>query len=384
MHSQEVIVSSDAVRSNILEETARYIQHMQEQFNRINERLSGKAYYTIQEIVSLLCPIRYNKDSIVEYAHRLSLQLAASGRERTARAYRSSMDKLLIFTGKRDIRFADITPSLIRVFEDHLKASGKSPNTISFYMRNLRAIFNKAVGDELVSGYKMPFKGVFTGFHKTAKRALDASQMNCLLKLPYHQYLAQGTFPSSFREEKLYTAWRYFTFCFHARGMCFVDMAYLRKDNIRDGVIQYYRKKTGGLIEVKLTPFLQSILESFSREVNGSPYLFPVIKVIDQKERVQYETGLRIQNRQLKQLANKAGINMTLSTHVSRHSWASIAKKENLPLWVISEGLGHTNEKTTYTYLASLERSRLDMANEIIYAAIRSRDSPAMNVKNKL
>ncbi|MDH6311138.1 integrase [Dysgonomonas sp. PFB1-18] len=382
-HSQSVTGSSDVARLQILEDTSRYILHTRELFGQISQRFSDRAYYSIQEIASQLCPVRYNKDSLVDYARRLSVQLSSSGRERTARAYRSSMNKLLGFIGKRDIRFADITPSLILAFEDYLKASGKSPNTISFYMRNLRAVFNRAVEENLVSGHKMPFTGVFTGFHKTAKRALDTCQMKNLLELPYHCYLTRGTSPCNLQEEKMYTAWRYFTFCFHARGMCFVDMAYLRKDNIRDGVIHYYRKKTGGLIEVKLTPFLRSILDSFRREVIDSPYLFPVITTED-KDRLQYETGLRTQNRRLKELAHKAGISTKLSTHVSRHSWASIAKSENLPLWVISEGLGHTNEKTTYTYLASLERSRLDMANEMIYAAVRSRASPAINVKKTI
>ncbi|NDV95289.1 hypothetical protein D0T84_10195 [Dysgonomonas sp. 521] len=381
---QSVTGSSDAARLQVLEDTSLYIRQTQELFGQINEKLSGQAYYTIQEIASLLCPPRYNKDSLVDYARRLSLQLAASGRERTARAYRSSMKRLLGFIGKRDIRFADITPVLIKAFEDHLKVSGKTPNTISFYMRNLRAIFNKAVEEKLVSGHKKPFSGVFTGFHKTAKRALDTTQMKNLLELPYYRYLAQGISPSTSQEAKLYTAWRYFTFCFHARGMCFVDMAYLRKDNIRDGVIRYYRKKTGSLIEVKLTPFLRSILDSFRSEVSSSPYSFPVIKTSGSGDRLQYETGLRAQNRRLKELAHRAGITMKLSTHVSRHSWASIAKSENLPLWVISEGLGHSNEKTTYTYLASLERSRLDMANEMIYAAVRSRASPVLNVKKMM
>lgn len=57
---------------------------------------------------------------------------------------------------------------------------------------------------------------------------------------------------------------------------------------------------------------------------------------------------------------------LRLITYLARHSWATMAKRENLPLWVISEGLGHSNEKTTYTYLASFERSVLDLAGERI------------------
>jgi integrase len=373
---QEVITGGDDSRSGALEEASGYILRTRERFNQLAGEFSSRAFYTVNEIFEFLCPPRYSKDSLVEYAHRISKQLASPGRERTARAYTSAVKKLLGFTRTQDIRFRDITPALVQAYEESLKKSGKSLNTISFYMRNLRSLCYKAQDEGLVLYRVNPFKGVFTGFHKTTKRALDTGQMQRLQQLPYSRLLEQCKEPLDQAGQKLYTAWRYFIFCFHARGMCFVDMAYLRKDNIRAGVIHYYRKKTGGLIEVKITPVMQSILDSFSNDVINSPYLFPVITDTGKKERLQYETGLRLQNLRLKELARRAGITSPLTTHVSRHSWASIAKGENLPLWVISEGLGHNSEKTTYTYLAQLERSRLDIANELICAAISGRASP--------
>ncbi len=367
---QEVIINRDNPRLDILEEAAGYIYRMRERFNLVAVEFSTRVFYTAEEVLHELCPPQRGKDSLVEYAHRMSKQLSPSGHERTARAYTSAVNKLLKFTKTQDIGFRDITPTLIQAFEDSLKAKGKSLNTISFYMRNLRTLCYKAQDKGLVRYRENPFKGVYTGFHKTIKRALNTTQMSRLQNLPYNRYLEQGKYSRDESEQKLYTAWRYFIFCFHARGMCFVDMAYLCKDNIQGNIIRYYRKKTGGLIEVKITCVMQSILNSFSDDVRASPYLFPVITDPGKKERLQYETGLRQQNLRLKELARKAGITINLSTHVSRHSWASIAKGENLPLWVISEGLGHNNEKTTYTYLASLERSRLDVANELICAAI--------------
>ncbi len=374
--SQEVIIDGNTPHRDTLDETAQYIHRMRERFERINAEFSSRIFYTVDDFFDQLCPPRRSRDSLVEYTHQISKQLISSGRERTARAYLSAMNKLLGFVRGKDIRFTDITPSLVKAFEESLKASGKSLNTISFYMRNLRSIHNRAIEEGLTSEGRNPFKGVFTGFHKTPKRALDTSQMRRLQELPYSSLLKQNKVPGSTEELRLYTAWRYFIFCFHARGRCFVDLAYLRKDNIRGGVIRYYRKKTGGLIEVKITPAIQSILDSFSGDVKNSPYLFPIITIIGKRERLQYETGLRTQNQRLKELARRAGIHINLSTHVSRHSWASIAKGENLPLWVISEGLGHASEKTTYTYLAQLERSRLDMANDMICAAVSGRASP--------
>ncbi|NDV97660.1 hypothetical protein D0T84_22665, partial [Dysgonomonas sp. 521] len=122
--------------------------------------------------------------------------------------------------------------------------------------------------------------------------------------------------------------------------MSFIDLAYLRKDNIGKGVISYYRKKTGQPIEVKLTDEMKDIIDSFSKETRYSPYLFPIIRDKDKDRRLQYETALRSYNRDLKDLARLSGVNQPVSSHVARHSWATIAKYERLPLSLISEGLG--------------------------------------------
>lgn len=152
--------------------------------------------------------------------------------------------------------------------------------------------------------------------------------------------------------------------------MSFVDMAYLQKDNIRSGVLRYYRRKTGQLIEIKVTKAMKQIIGSFSKQMRGTDYLFPVILDLNKSAHKQYESGMRMQNMRLKKLASMAGLTKHVSTHVARHSWATTAKQQNLPVWVISEGLGHSSEKMTYTYLAMFEQSVLDAANERIATAV--------------
>ncbi|NDV95412.1 hypothetical protein D0T84_10865 [Dysgonomonas sp. 521] len=348
-----------------------YMQQVRETFGRITD--SGGMYNCDTE--SIIRYFRYDSSKLSDYGLHLAGELETTGQARTARAYRSAIKRLSRFMGKKAIPFTDATPALMESFERRLKEEGLSPNTISFYMRNLRAIYHKALEEGLIEeGRKNPFKHVFTGFHKTRKRGLDATQMQQFHNLEYSRWLEQGYVPASPRLAALYKSWRLFTFCFHARGMCFVDMAYLRTENISGGLIRYYRKKTGGLIEVKVTPVMQKLIDSFAGEMAGSPYVFPAITLADKNERLQYETALSSQNRHLKQLAKQAGIDVPLSTHVSRHSWASIAKSNDIPLWVISEGLGHSSEKVTYTYLASLERSRLDKANEAVCALVYGRN----------
>jgi integrase len=301
----------------------------------------------------------------------LAKDLIRSGQERTAEAYRTVSRGLIRFNKGKDIPLKHINANLIKNFERDMKAKGKSLNTISYYMRNLRAIYNKAIRDKQIEAKAVnPFSDVFTGFKKTRKRALSLDELKQLDRLDFLRLTrdkSQGIIPDAC----LSKAWRIFFFCFYARGMNFVDMAYLRKENIRGGVISYYRKKTGQLIEIKLTPVLQELIDSFSRDVKFSPYVFPVITDPDKPARRQYQSALRLQNIYLKKLCKLAGVKSKVTTHVTRHSWATIAKEENLPIWVISEGLGHSNEKMTYTYLASFDRSVLDQASEIVNEALQ-------------
>jgi integrase len=161
-----------------------------------------------------------------------------------------------------------------------------------------------------------------------------------------------------------------FLFCYHARGMSFVDAAHLRKSDMAGGRIRYRRSKTGRPIEVNVLPVMKRIIDWFAPRVTGSRYLFPVLDESRGNLDRQYESGLRLQNLRLKRIAARLGIAKRLSTHSARHSWATMAKSTGVPLAVISEGLGHSNQRTTEIYLASLDRSILDRAARVVSEAI--------------
>jgi len=356
-------------RESYLHQVEDYLYQSKLLFEQTICSLEKKGTYELDEIV---CNFQfYAADiSLYSFVKQLSGELIRLGQERTARAYRTAACGLIEFNNGNDMPLSHINGFLIKNYERILKEKGKTLNTISFYMRNLRAIYNKAIRKGYIeSKHENPFTEVYTGTDKTRKRALSVEEIQRLHNLEFSNLLNKEK-PVKIENSGLYKAWRLFFFCFHTRGMSFVDMAYLRKDNIHGDLIRYYRKKTGQLLEIKITPRLQQLIDSFAKDVSNSPYLFPIIRDNSRSKRLYYESGLRQQNKYLKTLAAKAGITSTLSTHVSRHSWATMAKKENLPIWVISESLGHCNEKTTYTYLASLDRSALDRANEIVSATI--------------
>ncbi len=155
---------------------------------------------------------------------------------------------------------------------------------------------------------------------------------------------------------------------FMLRGMSFIDMSYLRKTDLAHGYISYRRRKTGQLLIIRWTREMQQILDKYPE--NDSEYLLPIIRTSGVNERNVYRNvGYNI-NHNLKRIARMVGITIPLTLYVARHSWASIAKSQGVPLAVISEGMGHENEMTTRIYLASLETSAVDEANSLILSSL--------------
>ena len=158
-----------------------------------------------------------------------------------------------------------------------------------------------------------------------------------------------------------------FLFSFYTRGMFFVDMAYLRKIDLQNWILTYRRRKTGQQLTIKWEKCMEEIICKYPS--NKTDYLLPIIKV-QGNERKQYDNALHLVNYRLKDLSKILKLQRTLTLYVARHSWASAAKAKNIPLSVISEGMGHESEKTTQIYLSSLETSVVDKANKVILESL--------------
>ncbi len=156
---------------------------------------------------------------------------------------------------------------------------------------------------------------------------------------------------------------------FYLRGMSFIDMAFLKKSDLRNGSVTYRRHKTGQLLVIAWTDEMQLILDKYPE--NGSDYLLPIIRKRGTVELYAYRNAGYNINRSLKKVAERAGIDVHLTLYVARHSWASAAKAKGIPLSVISEGLGHDSEATTQIYLASLDTSLVDNANSLILESLK-------------
>ncbi len=274
------------------------------------------------------------------------------GRVRTAETYRSSLNSFMRFRKGADLPFYMLDSDLIKAYETWLIRSGVCPNTSSFYLRNLRAVFNRGI-EKGFSVHDNPFRHVYTGVDKTRKRAIPMEDIRQLMNMDFNRLPAQ-----EFARDM-------FLFSFYTRGMSFVDMAFLRKEDLKDGDLVYKRRKTGQQLVVKWESCMQHIVDKYVME--GSPYLLPVINVNSaEDEREQYLRTAHNINRNLKKIGQEMRLRFPLTMYVARHSWASIARDKQIPVSVISQCMGHESEKTTRIYLASLSTDVIDHANRSV------------------
>lgn len=367
-----VFPSCISERSGYLRSLDARISSCSARLHEIIHLLENKGAYSVSDVLEHYFSSG-DDNRLLGYAGLLSSELRRNGQQRTARAYMTVCRGLVNFNDGLDICLSEIDSSLVKRFENFLKENGKQPNTVSYYMRNLRVIYNRAIeSGRIVDMGAKPFADVFTGVEETRRRALTASEVNRLKNIDFPRLL-RFYGPGSAEYAcicNLYFSWRLFFFCLYAQGMCFVDLAYLKKSHIKDGILRYYRKKTGKQICVPVNEGMQRMIDSFASDTRDSDYLFPIINGSNGNDRLLYESAMRTQNRRLKRLAGMAGVSKTVSTHVARHSWATICKNELLPLSVICEGLGHSSEKMTRKYLDSFDFSVLGEAGKTVMSAI--------------
>ena len=252
--------------------------------------------------------------------------------------------------------FIEMTECLIANYNVFLIQRGLVRNSISFYMRIMRAVYNKAVRQKLVE-QSHPFTEVYTGIDRTRKRAVPESIIIQLHRLE----LEAGTPLALCRD--------IFIFSYCTRGMAFVDIAYLKKSNLQNGMICYARRKTGQLLSVRIEPSIQRIIDRYAD--SDSPYVFPILNSLEANEAYeQYQVALNTHNRLLGRLSEMLGCGCKLTSYTSRHSWATAARNHNVPISVISQGMGHTSEQTTQIYLTMLENSVIDDANKGIISGL--------------
>ena len=315
----------------------------------ITEKELAMLEYTADDIVSafrLLPPCQ----TWFSFIHGMVAKKLRIGRFGTAKTYRDALMSFSRFRNGEDLTIDALDAETMNLYEAWLKGRGVKRNSSSCYLRTLRTLYRKAVETGLTTD-KHIFRHVFTGFAKTAKRAIPLGSLRAIRQLQ----LSEGSAIAFARD--------LFMLIVYLQGISFVDLAYLKKDDIRNGQLHYSRKKTGQELTVGWESVMQDIVDNYIHLTKGSPYLLPIITKTDGTERRQYERMEHKVNYYLKKIGTMVGLQASLTTYTGRHTWASILRDMGTSLSVISKGLGHESLKTTQIYLSSIDMEGVVKAN---------------------
>ena len=313
----------------------------------INQLENKRVKYTADDVVSTFQK-QGNEQSLFNFMQGVIAQLQQMSKQRTSETYRCTLKSFMQFREDKDVLLEEIDSDLMLMYEAYLYNRGLTKNSTSFYMRILRAVYNRAVEKDLTTN-RNPFKHVYTGIDKTIKRAIPLKAIKQIKNLDLSL------------QPSLDFARDMFLFSFYTRGMSFIDMAYLKKKELSNGILSYRRRKTGQQLFIRWEKCMQEIVDKYNDDYY-SPYLLPILQY-PYDNRNKYKNMLYRTNKSLKDVAKMVGLSIPLTLYVARHSWASIAKSKNIPISVISEGMGHDSEMTTQIYLASLDNAVVDRAN---------------------
>lgn len=348
---QSKVVCHDNERADIIGPVILGIRRDMERLNRIINRFETQhTEYTSDKIVTEFQRLA-RTDTFFAYMNEVITRLRLLNRTGTANNYSAALHSFKRFRHNEDLFIEYIDHLLIEEYQAYLFSTGIKPNSTSFYMRILRAVYNRAVEQGLTQDRK-PFRSAFTGMEKTLKRAISINDVRDINNLGLSA------------KPNLEFARDMFLFMFFCRGMSFIDAAFLKKTDVRNGVISYRRQKTKQCLHIKVVKPIQDLIDRYS--ISTSPYLLPIISRPSVSERKQYEAALRRVNNALKTIAEIIKLPIPLTTYVTRHAWATIAKSKNIPINVISDALGHDSVSTTQIYLASIDTAVIDNANELV------------------
>lgn len=356
-NSARILISPKSKRKTELDKIQRQIDWELELWNNILMEMANQhKHISINELCAAFNRTRTQK-TVFTFLQEQVEKKEQMKRQGTAITYMNAYRRFKEFREDRDLTFCDLSPDMMERYEAWLRNHRLKQNSISCYLRTLSTLLYKA-HDEGIEIDRNLFSRVRLAYVKTTKRAISENQLKAIanLQLP--------------KDSTIAFARDIFMFSFYMRGMPFVDIAYLRKSDLKNGSISYCRKKTNQFLTVEWEKETQDIVDRYAHMSPRSPFLLPIILKEDGTERRQYHRMLENINYSLKKIGEMIGLKMPLTTYTARHTWASIARNMNISISIISEGMGHNSIKTTQVYLNSIDVSKIDEANKKIIRRI--------------
>ena len=363
-----------------------------------------------------------DKNGLYGFMLSVITDMELQGRYSTAHVYHCAL-KSAVGYGGTSLRIEDLSPVWLHNYQEHLLRQALLWNTISTYMRMLRAVYNRAVDLGLAPYIPRQFKNVFTGRHVNHRRALKKEEIRLVLVKGAAETTdevraavtstaadevraavtstaadevratvtstaadddqdqaaaatgstdaAETTEPvsasrCSSRDLNWARACLELMLRFH--GMPFVDLANLRKVDLQDGYLTVRRHKTGAPLLIAVDPAAMKLLRLYASKDPSSPYLLDILdgRLLGKAAYLDYQHALRLLNLRLGQLSRLCRLGNKVSSYTARHTWATIAKSRRIPVAVISEALGHASVSTTEGYLKRFEDDEIKRANKVI------------------
>lgn len=318
----------------------------------------GKEYSINQLIEAIDKPLK--NITVSEYLKTIIQDLIKEDKVGNASHYQALFNSLEKFTKIHQLQFIDIDTKFLNKYEIYLRSIGNKGNSISIKMRTLRAAYNKAMKDSIIKKDYYPFEeyNISKLKESTNKRSITKDDILNIINFDTKSISKRPQSLMQFSKD-------IFLFSYFGCGINIVDIAYLKQDNIKLNRITYKRHKTGKQISFQIHPYAKDIIFKYESN-NTDNYIFPII---DDNIHITTEQKFRrikkityVVNKNLKKIGEAIGLQIPLTTYVARHSYATVLKRSGVSTSIISESLGHSNEKITQIYLDSFENSQIDEA----------------------
>ncbi len=269
----------------------------------------------------------------------------------TADWYKYSKKSVESFASGTVLQFKSIDKHWLRDFEKYLVTHGKSITTISMYLRALQAVMNRGIKESYFkkdesfpfgnNNYKIPKEN-------PRKMALNLSQIKKIIDYE----------PLSPNEAFLRDMW---VFSYLCNGINIVDLLKLKYSDVGDMEISFYRQKTihsqnKTKVSAIILPEMRQIIERWGNEPKADNYIFPILRhgLDPKQELLKTKNFTSLLNKRMHRIGKHLGIG-SITSYTARHSFATVNKRSGASIEYISESLGHSDVKTTKTYLDKFE-----------------------------
>ena len=269
---------------------------------------------------------------------------------RTREIYQNTLDKIVRLHGE-EVPFDAVNHAWLEAFDRSMRTSdicngrgevlrtGLTTNARAIHLRNIRAVFNKAIDEEVIGLELYPFRRFKIEKERTRKRAVSLTQLRALFDYPYETAAEEWAVDVA-------------RLIFYLIGINTVDLFNLEEYDRE--YIHYRRAKTGTLYSIKVEPEAAALLEKY----RGREHL------LNFRERFKHLESFKAKiNKTLKGIASKDSRIPVMTSYTFRHTWATLAAELDIPKETIAAGLGHAQNATVTDVYIDFNRKKVDAAN---------------------